>query len=509
MIFRICEDIQHVLYRKDVVCLQPEESQSRSSSALFHATYFDDCSREFPLGPVRIGMHGMPTSNIRKHLSEQFISLPDTFISLGQSEDYYENIKSLGDAARESMLDQLKDLAFHGQWPAERSEVLELMLQGVDPDRTRALEKVNGQFRRMAHGRARLTKYHFSYTAPKPKSRLIPPVSMTFDVTPSSKPPTNIHALIGRNGCGKTFLIKHMVQCLQDAGEGHGEFLFEDENSKPIPMSFANVVCIAFSPFDNFAELLNAKAALPSKFIGLDKDKGDLLNEIRKQFLEHFQNCLVTEKRRSLWKRAIETLQSDPTFSQEQLDSLMDDFYSEGDHELSAQAKEQIQEKFDQLSSGHKVVLLIVTGCVAEVEERTIVFLDEPENHLHPPLLSALVRALSDLLMDRNGVAIVSTHSPVVLQEIPKSCVYLLTRYGQEYVKPERLDRETFGSSLGCLIDDAFAFEVNNSGFHKMMVETAAKYDNYPDALAEYGGHLGDEARILLRMLIRMNAKGG
>lgn len=46
--------------------------------------------------------------------------------------------------------------------------------------------------------------------------------------------------------------------------------------------------------------------------------------------------------------------------------------------------------------------------------------IDEPEGHLHPPLLSAFVRALSELLVNRNGVAIIATHSPVVLQEVPR-----------------------------------------------------------------------------------------
>jgi predicted ATP-dependent endonuclease of OLD family len=67
-----------------------------------------------------------------------------------------------------------------------------------------------------------------------------------------------------------------------------------------------------------------------------------------------------------------------------------------------------------------------VTRLVESVEERTLVLLDEPESHLHPPLLSAFVRALSDLLVNRNGAAIIATHSPVVLQEVPRECVWRL-----------------------------------------------------------------------------------
>ena len=180
----------------------------------------------------------------------------------------------------------------------------------------------------------------------------------------------------------------------------------------------------------------------------------------------------------------------------------MEEIGDQFDEDRYKKNKENIMNLFRPLSSGHKVVLLTITSCVAEIEERSILFLDEPENHLHPPLLSALIRALSDLLRKRNGVAIVSTHSPVVLQEVPRSCVWLLTRYGHEDVKPERLKVQTFGTSLGTLIDDVFSFEVNQSGFHKLMVEAAEEYDDFDAALKAYHGQLGNEASILLRMLM-------
>jgi predicted ATP-dependent endonuclease of OLD family len=72
-----------------------------------------------------------------------------------------------------------------------------------------------------------------------------------------------------------------------------------------------------------------------------------------------------------------------------------------------------------------------MTRLIELVDERTLILLDEPESHLHPPLLSAFIRALSDLLVKRNGVAVIATHSPVVLQEVPKSCAWKLRRSGR------------------------------------------------------------------------------
>lgn len=77
--------------------------------------------------------------------------------------------------------------------------------------------------------------------------------------------------------------------------------------------------------------------------------------------------------------------------------------------------------RFEKLSSGHKVILLTVAKLIELVEEKTLVLMDEPEEHLHPPLVAAFIRALSNLLTYRNGVGIVATHSPVIVQEVPKN----------------------------------------------------------------------------------------
>src|SRR5690606_8000124 len=116
----------------------------------------------------------------------------------------------------------------------------------------------------------------------------------------------------------------------------------------------------------------------------------------------------------------IERLCSDDSFAEMGLDKL---FETSADDAIT-KARQTIR----LMSSGHKIVLLTITRLVSTVEEKTLVLLDEPESHLHPPLLSAFTRALSDLLLSRNGVAIVATHSPVVTQEVPMTCVWILTR---------------------------------------------------------------------------------
>ena len=144
-------------------------------------------------------------------------------------------------------------------------------------------------------------------------------------------------------------------------------------------------------------------------------------------------------------------LEADPIFKDVEIAELAD-----GEME-----KEELQtyarKLFERLSSGHKIVVLTITRLVETVEEKTLVLMDKPEAHLHPPLLSAFVRALSDLLLNRNGVAIIATHSPVVLQEVPRSCAWKIWRSGSK-VDVERPEIETFGENIEILTREVFAW---------------------------------------------------
>lgn len=518
MIFRICKQDEKIFYRRNVVQLQCCDSEDSVLRISFVTTYYDNIGRPQQLGVLLIGKKGMTAGTITDHLPQEFSSLPQCFFSLGQDEEYYEKINHLKTISPTDLFVALRDMAYDPDiLDDNRSEDIlkHRMLRGIATKEKAALSKIRGQFHRMAHGSAKLTAYSFSYTAPAPEDKLTPPPTLEFMVTPESNPPTNIHALIGRNGCGKTHLIRNMVRCLQKNSDDFGTIkeLNGGQDVADLRKLFVNVLCIAFSPFDDFSNLKLRGAQLPMTYVGLhrntetgkrrDKEAESLKDRIWRDFWTHFKNCMITARKRQLWHDAVETLKSDSLFSESRIDSFSDGINNYPEKEIPSKKRAHIRSIFDGLSSGHKIVLLIITSCVAEIEERSVLFLDEPETHLHPPLLSALIRALSDLLRDRNGVAIIATHSPVVLQEIPKSCVYLLTRHGPTYVEAEHQDRETFGTSFSTLIDDVFGLEVRNSGFHKMMQEAAEQHDSFEDVLKEYRGQIGDEAIFLLRMLMR------
>lgn len=359
---------------------------------------------------------------------------------------------------------------------------------------------VEGQFRRMAHGDARVTSYDFTYSPPKRMGDGAPPFTLDFSVDPESPIPTNVHVLIGRNGVGKTRLLSLMTKALvaNDASARQsGKFEFTKIRNRG--GTFANVVAVAFSAFDE-GDLLSdrdpGRDSIGFSYIGLRDSTGEStkpksLSMLAREFVESLKVCRIGARRKR-WEGVISTLQSDPVFQAAQLTAMIEQDLS------NREERDEVLKIFRALSSGHKIVLLTLTKLVEKVEERTLVLIDEPEAHLHPPLLSAMTRAISELMVKRNGVAIVATHSPVVLQEVPKSCVWILDRM-LSISKAERPSIETFAESVGILSREVFKLELSQSGYHRLLSDLRQKSTSYKYALAQLEGQLGAEGKAVLR----------
>lgn len=471
-------------------------------STLYHLIVIDETGEEHSVGGVKIGEFQMDEGQRRPNIPTTFDRLDiKRFFSLGQDDSYYEALKGLSSELRTVVLAGLGDVAIDENLftKALSENVMQIsLLRSVSP------VTVRGQFRRMAKGDARLTPYDFTYTQGATGNVAGPPILLEFTVIPESQPPTNIHVLIGRNGVGKTRLLRHMSRSLvarKRPSRAMGMFGSEISTDEEL---FANVVSVTFSAFDPFTPLRERKEASPGirySYIGLQRPKTlegkarapKSPTVLRGEFVKSVSACRGGAKG-VRWREALETLQADPLFRDAELTSLADDLDNSVWQTRAATV-------FEKLSSGHKVVLLTITRLVETVEERTLVLMDEPEAHLHPPLLSAFIRALSDLLVARNGVAIIATHSPVILQEVPRTCVWKLRRTGGQ-TRTERPDVETFGENVGVLTRETFGLEVTESGFHTMLQSVIDTELTYDAVLARFDDHLGAEAKAIVRGLV-------
>lgn len=466
----------------------------------FDLEYYNE-NKEFKnIGSVKIA---------NKHLSsgptivpDSFEQLNEDFFSLGLDKVYYENLSNLNETVRIFILTALNDLALNEEIFNEvinEDVTTASLLRGVSVD------DVIGDFRSLANGDAVLSEYKFHYNFPNTKTSIPPRPPITFNVVPKSLPTTNIHVLIGSNGVGKTYHLNNMIDALLNNTKSNSKFGYFKSLTESDEI-FANLVSVSFSAFDDRdpPEERNDKSKnINYSYIGLKRVNSDKNSTpksttiLKNEFIKSLESILKDAKWRRL-KSALLILSSDPVFSQSNFIEII------GNYNLSKielNINKEIGDLFRALSSGHKIVLLTMVRLVDTVDERSLVLLDEPETHLHPPLLSAFMKALSNLLRQRNAVAIIATHSPVVLQEVPKSCVWKLSRSGS-YSKAERLSLESYGENLGALTREVFGFEVTDSGFHKLVSDVVNNSNSYEEVYEEFNGELGLEAQSIIRALL-------
>ena len=489
--------------KKNTVYLSASSWDDYSFVTTFGVTLWDGAGQRHALGQVKIGYIDQPHGRTATLLPESFESLNENFFSLGQGVEFYKSVHALSAELRHALLTALRDVVFDHEVlaAAKDQEVFkDSLLRSIN------ISSVSTQFKRILYGGAVLTPFHFAYQSLASNNRAA--FTLAFDVVPETTPSQNIHVLIGRNGIGKTTLLNGMIAALTEQNDGAinaGNFLDTSVDTTAEPISkdyFAGLISVSFSAFDSFVPPPDSAndSELKYSYIGLKKvtKSGSTHkdpNALSDDFVKSLVGCFGLSTKRERWQDAIRFLESDQNFEDMDLTRLL----QETDQQtLETRARHMF---LDQMSSGHAIVLLSITKLVERAEEKTLVILDEPESHLHPPLLSAFTRALADLLNKINGVAIIATHSPVVLQEVPKSCVWKLSRskLSSESIRPEM---ETYGENVGVLTREVFGLEVTKSGFYDLLTKSVAKGRDYEQTLGEYDGQLGFEGRSILRALI-------
>lgn len=487
----------------------------------YRLTYFDENGNEANAGIVKIGKSAMELG--RLGLPETFSELPNDFFSLGQEQGYYETLAELPFYIRSGILRGLGDIIYdQDRWIThEKEPVFQIsLLRSIGPSSLRIFENV---LRHVVQEEG----FSFSYEYPDSEGSLL-----TFETRPGLQPPTNVHVLIGRNGVGKTHLLRNLAAILTTptkVADSFGTIRFyspHEEVGTTSKKAFANLVTVSFSAFDPFPPPEHhtnslfyeegEESTLRPTYVGLkhvddreafdkDGDAIDLngtsgfrlksLSELHTEFLEVAYRCTKSAKRKT-WQRAMQVLETDPLLAELRL----------GDVDPSDLRQDDLAEAFKKASSGHKVVLLTVSALVDSVADRSLVLIDEPETHLHPPLQAALIRAISGLLSERNGVAIVATHSPVLLQEVPKDCVWMLYRSGST-ITAERPTLESFAENVGVLTREVFRLETTESGYHSLLAKEFERQHDFQGVMNAFAEHVGTEGRTLVRSMARARRK--
>jgi predicted ATPase len=497
-----------------LISLRPNNWDDFGYKTLFHLSVLDADGTLHEIGDVKIGWTGQREDSWTHHVIENNTEVLDRrFFSLGQDASYYERLNNL--RMRDEVLFAIKDIvAIPDSRAAAESTDEATAVFHTSLLRTVSITTLSEQYKRVLQTSIVRTPFNFRYVSPADTERA--PLALDFEVLPNSNPPTNIHAIIGLNGVGKTMFLNNMVSCIiEDPMQTgcYGSFsdirqFGEEVNHR----YFSNLLSTSFSAFDSYPPPKNQNAndgQVSFHYIGLKdvfyegttrKSKPKDIADLSKDFYKSLQAFLGLQKKKKMWNSAIAVLSMDSNFPSNDLASF-------SKVEEPRALKMLAEELFNSLSSGHKVVLLTIAKIIERSEEKTLILMDEPENHLHPPLLSGFIRVISSVLSECNGVAIIATHSPVVLQEVPKSCVWKIRRNGLE-LRAERPLEETFGENVGMLTRDVFSLQVSQSGFHQLLKIEVGSGKSYDEIIQLYNGQIGLEGRAVLRALINGRMTG-
>ncbi|MFD7087283.1 AAA family ATPase [Streptomyces sp. NPDC059896] len=450
---------------------------------------------------MKIGSFGMEVG--RTSLPRRFEALEPGFFSLGADESYYATLRDeFDDETRLAIFSGLRDVAYDAElFEQARNErvMRDSLLRGTD------VETVRTQYRRIVQGGPTLSRFHVRYQY-EALSERTPTLTIELKVDPDKNPPSNIHAVIGSNGVGKTRLLHDIARTtLAQHGRLRRSSLEDRLDHRQHP--FTNVVYVSFSAFDPRGPHQVSKAinrvgpGVDYQYVGLKTADGAGVKNyvaLGAEFAECVQRCLEDHPAKARrWSGVLAKLEeTDPLFEDLEISRLARD-----------QDRPDPEQIFDGLSSGHKIVLLTLARLVQHTTERTLVLIDEPEGHLHPPLLSTFVRTLSELLRDRNGIAIIATHSPVVLQETPREAVWALRRAGDD-LRVDQPEIETFGENVGVITREIFGLEVRRTGFNRLIQSLADDGMSFDEILDEFDDQLGAEGRALARSATRRRQGG-
>lgn len=440
-------------------------------------------------------------------IPRNFTSLESDYISLGNAE-YYKNLYNIFKNEASTILEELNDLAYNQSLYQEYKDedVVEISFLRNKDMESSFLEELQ----KLAREGIRFS-YDFNLTYEE-ASELI--FSLNFKTDDDSLLPTNMHALIGNNGTGKTTLLQDLLNASIGKESVVPSFFSTDQemtfsikdNQAPdgypqsISYYFKKVIYVSYSIFDTLRELnINNDQNIELVIVGKDMEDKENASD---KFKEYLEKLVFSRESFKLFDQVISSLNMYRKPLYEEYGDKIDDM----DEKEKNRYIEDIMSLYkEKSSSGQRIVLNTLSALISEIEPKSLIIFDEPELHLHPPLLSNFIRSISEILTEKNGLGIMATHSPVVLQEITRDNVYILENT-EEFISARRPTKETFGENISTLMNTVFELDIKESGFYNL-IKDLIESGKHMEKLDEI--ELGRDADLYKRLLLLKQDNSG
>lgn len=392
------------------------------------------------------------------NISESFEYLDENFCSLGQSIDYYRSISKLDENIRTFILKGLNDVVYSDEFYNEfyHTEGFKTSLlrsseaSRIVENRKALIENIDFKGR---------NKFKFDYVGSLKYSDEEIVLNVDFSDMENLQDINRINVIVGKNGTGKTSILSDMAKSIC-----YGEWSrFSD---KP---NFSKVISLSYSIFDdffnpNFEKTLDEEKIKDNKYkqnsefnyiyCGIRDGLKVLSTDELEEKLNYSLDSIINKGRTNQWKKILKEL------FENNYSYFVDKVFE--------------NRSISQLSSGQSMLVVSFTEVIANIENESLILFDEPETHLHPNAISNLMRMINKLLDEFNSYCIITTHSPMIVQEIPAKYVKVIERI-DDMACIKKLTIESFGENITNIINDVFRVS-NSESNYKYILEKI--YDN-------------------------------
>ena len=449
-----------------IIWLKPDnwDDYSYKTSFLLHVISADkDIEKIGIIKIIRLEQEGS-TSTLNKLKQDdmlEFSELPESYCSLADNVDFYKKLKKQIPEKQNEILKSLNDI-FYDPLKAAKFENKDINY-GFYVSLLRDSETAH--LFKKAKKEQTIVKFNAVIKLEGADS----PHELEIDFTPYKDLPNRISILIGENGVGKTQLLSRIAISISGFEEKDNEYFIQDQ-IEPKGL-FSNVITLSFSAFDNF-EIPNIDNAQRTSYQycglrGADNkiiDTGELLKRTIQTIVElDFEREIVFK---SLVEKIFPTLSLYPLVPHQG--------YKPRHIEMSTNSL------LKKTSAGQRITLAILSNLVNRLQENSLVIFDEPENHLHPALLTAIMSFIGGLLRKYDSYAIVSTHSPLILQQIPSRYIQIVKRVENTPIIL-KTPIETFGENLTEISQNIFDIHEYHQDYTNVFRVLLDKTNNDPD----------------------------
>lgn len=337
----------------------------------------------------------------------------------------------------------------------------------------------------------------------------------------------DINLVIGKNGLGKTHILKEVCDIVTG---------LKSSRAKPL---FNKLIVVSYSPFESFytnrklSELLSVKYGSEEyidisdnplsiddyAYIGFRNADGQFDSNRPIAFsAKSISNAIIYDKDVAWWadsnsgklKTIFSTLSLCMKFDSIRFKTIKNNEiivsmngdkieFNDDRDEINYQAGVTFlnEGREVKLSSGQQIYSFMIPSIVAEIQDETLIVIDEPELYLHPALEVGLIEMLKKILRERNSYAIIATHSALIAREVQSKCVCVLKEapYGTMFNKP---NIETYGESLDEIIGEIFDDYSIKKPYQNEIDHLVDEDLNLSENLEKISINLGDDGLVYL-----------